>query len=120
MISCRMSSPIAAPAPFERRQHRRYALRLDVQYRFLNSRTIEGRTGSGRTLNISSHGLLFETDAPLPDRGEITLDVRWPFLLDNAHHLKFVVRGWIVRSEANATAVIFRSYEFHTRKRSVK
>ena len=76
--------------------------------------------GSGRTLNISSRGVLFEGEPPLSERAEIVLEMTWPFLLDGIRKLKFVVRGRIVRSDEKGTAVRFTNYDFRTSRRSVK
>lgn len=104
------------PAPWEasqpdRRQHFRYPLNLEVQYRLPDK-----RAGLGKTLNISSGGIFFKTSGPLPQRSQIHLAIDWPFLLDGVCHLKLMVRGQVVRSDAKATAIKVSSYEFRTSK----
>jgi len=105
----------ASPPP-EQRQHRRYPIYLDLKYKLLKVGIVR-RTGSGRTLNISSQGLLFESEGAFPQRSEIALEINWPFLLDGKRDLKFIVRGHVLRSEGKKTAVRFRSYDFRTSKR---
>lgn len=99
----------------EQRSKSRYPIALELQYKLFHGNRVE-RTGSGRTLNISSNGVLFETDHPLPARGTVELALKWPLLLDGACGLKLVMRGRIVRSEANghATAICMESHEFRT------
>lgn len=99
----------------DQRSKSRYPIGLELQYKLFRGSRVE-RTGSGRTLNISSNGVLFETDHPLPERGTMELALKWPFLLNDACGLKLVMRGRIVRSEANgsATAVCMESHEFRT------
>ena len=104
--------------PEDRRLHRRYPLRLHVHYKVLDWDVVT-QTGSGTTVNISAHGILFESARPLPDRGEIVLEMAWPALLDGVRRLKLVVHGRIVRNEGKAIAVRFTAYDFHT-KRSTK
>src|ERR1700737_644575 len=110
--------PSIAPTLEEHRLHRRYPLHLTVHYKLLH-RGIVTATGSGQTRNIGTCGVLFETDRPLPDRGEIMLEMVWPALLDGVRRLKLVVHGRIVRNEGKAIAVRFTAYDFHT-KRSTK
>ena len=77
----------------------RYPIALDVQYKLLSGNRA-GRVGSGKTLNISSGGVLFETDQQLPASGVVELAIKWPFLLREVCSLKLVMRGRIVRSIA--------------------
>jgi len=97
----------------DQRLHRRYPIALKVEYKLLNKGKTE-RLGSGRTLNISSGGIFFEPDEPLPAQGRIELVLEWPFLLERVCALKLVVRGRIVRSEAKGIAVESRQHEFRT------
>jgi hypothetical protein len=107
--------PTLVSTPEDRRLHRRYPIRLQCQYALLDE-SVRKQTGSGRTMNISTSGILFETDRPLPGRGEIVLEMVWPALLDGVRRLKLVVHGRIVRSEGNAIAVRFTAYDFHTKR----
>jgi hypothetical protein len=95
----------------DQRSKGRYPIALELQYKLLRGSRVE-RVGTGRTLNISSGGVLFETDDPLPARGSVELAVKWPFLLEGSCGLKLVMRGRIVRRDANAKATAVRA-EFH-------
>lgn len=97
----------------DRRIKRRYPIHLEVQYKLLKHRRVE-RLGSGRTLNISSGGVLFEADGLLPTSGPIELALNWPFLLHGACNLKLVMRGRIVRSDDKAIAIKAEFHEFRT------
>jgi hypothetical protein len=72
--------------------------------------------GCGRTLNISSRGVLLETDQLLPPTGVVELAIQWPFLLHEVCSLKLVMRGRIVRRDyqTKATAVRAEFHEFRT------
>ena len=94
----------------DQRATRRYPIRLDVEYRLPN----EKRTGSGTTLNVSSGGILFQTEEPLPAVGTIEISLKWPFALDGGCALKLVMRGKIVRRDSTGIAVKVRQHEFRT------
>jgi hypothetical protein len=97
----------------DRRSKRRYPIHLEVQYKLLKHRRVE-RLGAGRTLNISSGGVLFEADGLLPGSGPIELALNWPFLLHGSCNLKLVMRGRIVRSNERAIAIRAEFHEFRT------
>lgn len=97
----------------DRRTKRRYPIHLEVQYKVLKHRRVE-RLGSGRTLNISSGGVLFEADDLLPTSGPIELALNWPFLLHGSCNLKLVMRGRIVRTSEKAIAIRAEFHEFRT------
>jgi len=106
---------IVSPAerPTERRSKRRYPIHLEVQYKLLKHRRVE-RLGGGRTLNISSGGVLFEADGLLNTTGPIELALSWPFLLHGSCNLKLVIRGRIVRTNNRAIAIRAEFHEFRT------
>ena len=99
----------------DQRANGRYPIALEVHYKLLRGdRVIQ--VGCGRTLNISSGGVLFETDELLPPTGLVELAIQWPFLLRKVCSLKLVMRGRIVRRDyhTKATAVRAQSHEFRT------
>jgi hypothetical protein len=99
----------------EQRLNGRYPIALEVQYKLLNKGRIE-HLGAGRTLNISSGGVLFETDDGLIESGPIELAMSWPFLLEGVCCLKLIMRGRIVRCDAGAKAIAVKAeyHEFRT------
>ena len=97
----------------ERRSHDRYPLRLEVGYALLNGGLVE-RIGYGRTLNVSSSGILFEADHELPIGRSIKLAVEWPILLEGVCGLRLHVRGTIVRSDTEKAAVKIVDHTFRT------
>lgn len=101
---------------FDLRSHARYPIALKVRYKVVGTDGIK-RAGSGRTLDISSRGLLFETTDAAPlflENGKIDLDIDWPFLLDEVCALKIAIRGHIVRWDNRRLAVRIDQYEFRT------
>jgi hypothetical protein len=98
----------------ERRGASRFPVREDVRYTVVHSRTRK-TSGSGRTLNFGSGGILFTTEQQLPVGRKVELAVAWPALLGGQCPLQFVATGRVVRSESNRAAVRIHKYEFRTR-----
>ena len=71
-------------------------------------------TGIGRTVNMSSSGVLFTSEQPMFPGRRLELSVSWPAQLDNKCPLKLVARGKIIRSEAGRVAIEIQQYEFRT------
>jgi hypothetical protein len=72
----------------------------------------------GKTINVSSGGLLIISPCQVSERTELQLMLEWPTRLDGKVPLQLVVRGTVVRSEATRFAVALRSHHFRTMKRS--
>lgn len=98
----------------DRRGTSRFPLREEVTYKMLNTRAIKV-SGTGKTLNISSGGILFSTEDQLPMGGTVELSVSWPARLGGTCPLKFVAVGRVVRSDPDKAVVRIERYEFRTR-----
>ncbi len=95
----------------ERRENVRFPLELDLSYR-VNPRSVE--CVSGKTVNISSSGILIEA-VPLPVTGRVVhIALEWPHKLDNRVPLRLVVRGRVVRAGAGQAAIMYERFEFRT------
>jgi len=105
-VGCRM---IAG----DRRLDRRYDLRLTVRWKLVRGKRIL-ETGKGTTLDLSSSGVLFETDRQLPSGGNIELSICWPVLLHNVAPLQLVISGRVVRVAGSRTAIRMTQHEFRT------
>jgi len=99
----------------DRRETSRFPVREDVKYTVVHSRALK-TSGSGKTLNFGSGGLLFTTEDRLPLGRTVELSVTWPALLGGTCPLQFVATGRVVRSESNRAAVKIERYEFRTRR----
>jgi hypothetical protein len=97
----------------ERRETIRFPLCEEVKYKLVQGKVIT--TGTGKTLNIGSGGVLFTTQQRLPLGRMVELSVNWPARLDGTCPLKFVASGRVIRSEDNRAAVRIERYEFRTR-----
>lgn len=97
-----------------RRSHRRYPMRVDLEYKLLDGKKVL-KTGVGRTLNLSSSGILFESGESIPTGTTIRVFLSWPVPLNDRVGLTLCVMGRTVRSSGNCTAVEILSHEFRTR-----
>jgi hypothetical protein len=98
----------------DRRGTDRMDIEQDVRYRVLNKREPDLES-SGKTVNISSSGVLFTTDQVLIPGRRMELSINWPAQLDNKCALKLVARGRVVRSEGGRAALEIMQHEFRTR-----
>src|SRR4051794_1447306 len=88
----------------ERRGTTRFPVREEVKYRVLQGKSANA-SGTGKTLNIGSRGILFTTEGKLPMGRMIELSVNWPARLGGTCALKFVAVGRIVRADLDRAAV---------------
>jgi hypothetical protein len=104
--------------PLERRSKIRYPVSLNVKYRTVGrSNRI---SGVGRTLNMSSGGLLIAADQRTEIGAKIELNVEWPSLLDGAIPLQLVAVGRVVRCLEVGFALSFTQYQFRTMSRKLQ
>lgn len=102
------------PEGKDRRASQRFPLQLAVRYRLIGTRT-PSRWTVAQSVNISSSGILFQSDEDIPLGQGIEAFVAWPVALDNRVPLKLAVKGPVVRCEGHYAAVRFERYEFKTR-----
>ena len=99
----------------ERRFKARYPLELNVRYQtFGRSGVI---SGEGRTVNLSSSGVLVASSDKMSDGTRLKLTIEWPSLLNGTTPLQLVTFGRVVRSDASSFAVALEHYQFRTMKR---
>jgi hypothetical protein len=99
----------------DRRGTSRFPLREEVTYKVINTRAAQ-ISGTGKTLNIGSGGILFSTENRLPMGRTVELSVSWPARLGGTCPLKFVAVGRVVRSDIDKAVVRIERYEFKTRR----
>lgn len=106
--------PVARnPHPVERRGADRFPIEREIKYRVLSKRN-SYEEGTGKTVNISSTGVLFTTDQILLPGKRLEISISWPAQLDNRCFLKLVARGRVARLEQGKAAVEIQQYEFRT------
>lgn len=97
----------------ERRSDRRYDITLNVRWKLIRRRRVLD-SGTGITIDLSSGGLLIETDRELPPGLNIELSISWPVLLHNVAPLQLVVAGRVVRAAGQRVGVRMTQHEFRT------
>ncbi len=100
-------------AKADRRHSDRFPIQREVRYRVLNKRSGDD-AGDGKTINISSSGVLFSSNHLLIPGRKVELSISWPAQLDNKCALKLVARGKVVRFELGRAAIEIQQYEFRT------
>ena len=100
----------------DRRSERRYAIAAELEYRVICGHQII-RTGTGRTVNLSKSGILFESEQTLPAGTEMEVSVAWPVRLRDTVALSFCVSGQVTWSRAERHALTILRYEFCVRGR---
>lgn len=99
--------------PADRRHSDRFPIEREVRYRVLNKRGGD-EAGDGRTINISSSGVLFTSNQILLPGKRLELSISWPAQLNNKCALKLVARGRVIRFEPGMAAIEIQQYEFRT------
>lgn len=97
-----------------RRANNRFPVKEEVRYRLLQSNKVR-LVGAGRTIDVSSGGILFTSSEPLPTGRSVEISMNWPARLDGTCPLQLVVSGRILRADATKAAMRIERYEFRTR-----
>ncbi|HML17983.1 MAG TPA: PilZ domain-containing protein [Bryobacteraceae bacterium] len=97
----------------DRRHSDRFPIEREVRYRVLNKRGGD-EAGDGKTINISSSGVLFSAEHILLPGKRLELSISWPAQLNNKCALKLVARGRVIRFEPGMAAIEIQQYEFRT------
>ena len=97
----------------ERRDKDRFALERELRYRTMESPAADA-SGRGRTLNMSSSGVLFTLEGALMRGHRVEFSVDWPAQLNDSCRLQLVALGKVVRSDENTAAIQIEKYDFRT------
>ena len=92
-------------------------MNLQVHYRLTGDGKGQ-RLGFGRTIDVSSGGVLFEAEGLVPPASTIELALNWPFRLHGSCSLQLIVRGRILRVDNGKVAVRSEFHEFRTARRA--
>jgi PilZ domain-containing protein len=98
----------------DRREDRRYPIELELKYKLIRRKKVL-ETGIGRTIDLSSGGVYFQAEHPLPSGLNVELSIDWPVLLHNIAPMRLLVAGRIVRSDRVRIAVRSVQHEFRTK-----
>jgi hypothetical protein len=97
----------------ERRTKLRFAVNRQLRYKLLDHEKIVA-TGEGETVDMSSGGIAFRTNADLTAGNYIELSISWPALLDDSCPMHLVVYGKVVRRSDGLVASTVEKWEFRT------
>ena len=100
----------------ERRNKSRFPVELAVHYQTLG--VGQSITGAGRTVNVSSGGVLMTAEQGLHEGSRIRITIEWPTLLNGITPLQLVTTGKVVRSRDLNVGVAFDWYQFRTMRRN--
>jgi hypothetical protein len=95
----------------DRRVAARFPIEREISYKLL-IRQGGNEEGTGKSINISSGGILFTTDCHLQPGIGIEVTISWPVLMDAEVSLRLVTRGQVVRSADGRVAMKIYRYEF--------
>ena len=101
----------------ERRSAVRYPIILNARYQRLRKKSNDG--GAGRTVDISSGGLLIASAHSILVGVRLEVTIEWPALLDGAIELLLVATGRVVRARDASFALEISQHEFRTTKRRI-
>ncbi len=105
------ASAVRVDREWERRAHRRYAIVSSLNYRIVRQHQVL-QEGSGRSVDISTSGISFESPHMLPLGSKVEVTIAWPSGPSALRRLEFVAEGRIVRTQQTVTAVVFKRYAF--------
>lgn len=97
----------------EKRTNLRFPMERDCRFRVIapNRRLPEA---TGKTLNLSSKGMLLSVDRTVAVGSSLEVVVHWPVQISEQCRLKMVARARVLRSTGTEAAVEIESYEFRT------
>lgn len=105
--------PHVSRATPDRRTSGRFPIVREVRYKVVRSKGTS-EAGAGKTIDISSTGVLFTAQTPLPLGKQLELSISWPAQLRGKCSLKLVARGRIVRCHGTSVAIEIDTHEFRT------
>jgi hypothetical protein len=97
----------------ERRGAKRYGMHLQLRWKLIRRRR-EIDAGTGRTVDVSSAGILFETGSDLGIGLNVEMSIAWPALLHNVKPMQLFITGRIVRAGHGWAALRTVTHEFRT------
>src|ERR1035438_10272506 len=109
------TSGVVNPDFQDRRAAWRYPLQLDLHYRLRKKDRLVGE-GSGKTVNISSKGVLLELFGQTYPKGAVAeLSIHWPVAQGPQVRQRLSVVGVVLRSDAHGVALRIMRHDFSRR-----
>ena len=98
------AKPRDATTPDHGRNAKRYDIGLSLRFT-IRRRGRPPMPGVGRTINVSSSGMLFHTDCKLAPGDSIIAGVDWPAVADDGAALVLLLTGYVVRFKGQSVAI---------------
>jgi hypothetical protein len=92
-------------------------MQRELRYRLLEAEATVS-SGVGRTMDISSNGVLFMAEHALRAGALVELSISWPVLLNEDTPVRLTTFGRVIRSSGFATACTIDKYDFRTQARA--
>jgi hypothetical protein len=90
----------------------------EMRYKLIEEEKIIA-AGRGETVDMSSGGIAFRSDAVLAAGHYIELSISWPALLEDSCPVRLVVYGKVVRCSDGLVACTVEKWEFRTGSRQI-
>jgi len=103
----------------ERRTRVRFPMQHELRYKLLEGDAIIA-SGAGATCEMSSGGVAFTCDGPLPTEVFIELSIAWPVVLENGCPMRLIVFGKVLRTGVQRSVCSVERYEFRTQARTLQ
>jgi len=97
----------------DRRRDRRYEVSLKLQWTITHRRRLLD-WGTGTTVDLSSSGILFQTDRQIPVDCFVELSICWPVLLNDSQPMQLIVMGRVTRLSGGCVAIQMLQHGFRT------
>jgi c-di-GMP-binding flagellar brake protein YcgR len=98
----------------ERRAYRRYPVSINIEYRIISAEP-NTRVYDGRTVNISSGGLLLESQTAVEVGAEVEACIALPGRLDNTLAIFLKIKGKSIRCHERHCAIVLDHLAFEIR-----
>ncbi|MBV9507914.1 MAG: PilZ domain-containing protein [Acidobacteriia bacterium] len=100
----------------DRRINQRYPIQADLEYRIIQKGEVV-LAGAGRSVDVSTGGILFEAPADLTLGAELEISLAWPARLHDSVAINLCVSGKVTRSDGARHAATIEEHEFYLRGR---
>ncbi len=96
----------------DQRRSERFPVELSVRYKVIHRRGAQ--TGEGKTVNMSSSGVLLTAELPPVPGQRVELSISWPAQLHGQCGLQLVASGRVIWCQGTRFAIQVHKHEFRT------
>jgi len=103
-------------ASADRRSSERFEMERDLEIKVTGKKD-DTRHSTGKTVNMSSSGILFSCGIPLNVGTKVEANISWPAQINGAVSLELFAQGVIVRIGVGVVAMRIEKYDFKISRR---